>query len=133
GWQEALHVDRRAVDQLANLWGNDILPVFAFVHRLVQPLALRLIFESAHPDVDAVVLLATIAPGYHHSLCHLERNDLLLHALKPGLHLAGPDRVLSEFVECHYSAPVQCCFRPMPLQLPARGAATASQPSPRAG
>src|SRR5262245_766794 len=118
-WQEALHVDRRAVDQLANLWCNDILPVFAFVHGLVQPLALRLICEAPHPDVDAVVLLAAIAPGYHHSVCHLEGNDLLLHALKPGLHFAGPDRILSEFVECHHSAPIQGRSRAL---LPGRAA-----------
>src|SRR6478736_10508214 len=96
-WHKTLHVHRRAIDQLTNLWGNDVLPVLALIDGFVQPLALCLIFEPARPDVDAVVLLAAVASGNHHSFRHLEGNDLLLHALEPGLHLARADRVLSEF------------------------------------
>src|SRR5262249_18477174 len=71
----------------------------------VQPLALRLAFESPRPHVDAVVLLALVAPGDHHAFGHLKGDDLLFHAFEPGLHLAGSDHILPELVECHRSAP----------------------------
>src|SRR5262245_60917948 len=92
---DALHVDLGAVDELADLWADYILPVIALIHGLVQSFALRLAFEATHPDVNAVVLLAPVAPGDHHAFAHLERDDLLLHAFEPGLHLTRSDHILS--------------------------------------
>src|SRR6516225_10997147 len=85
---DALHVDLGAVNELPDPWADYILPVIALIHGLVQPLALGLAFEPARPDVNAVVLLAPVAPSDHHAFANLEWDDLLFHALEPGLHLA---------------------------------------------
>src|SRR5262245_63524096 len=102
---DALHVDLGAVDEIDDLWADHILPVIALIHDLVQRFALRLAFEATHPDVNAVVLLASVASSDHHAFAHLERDDLLFHAFEPGLHLTRSDHILSELVKRHHSAP----------------------------
>src|SRR6516165_12715236 len=97
--------------EFADLWGDYILAVIALIHGLVQPFSLRLAFESPRPDVNAVVLLAPVAPSDHHAFAHLERDDLLFHAFEPGLHLARSDHILPELVKRHHFAPARLCQR----------------------
>src|SRR5207253_1035530 len=76
-----------------------LLPMVAFIHRLVEGLALPLAFEAAHPDINRIVGLAAETAGDHHALSDLEGDDLLFHDLEPFGHLAGANLVLAQFVE----------------------------------
>src|SRR5262249_55006021 len=88
--------DLLAVDQGRHLWRDLVLPVIALIDEVVETLALGLTLEPAQPDVDALVLLADEAAEDDHAHLHLERDDLLLHALDPLVALPGADVVLLE-------------------------------------
>src|SRR5215831_10005874 len=93
---QARDLDLLAVDQARHLRRDLVLPVIALVDQVVQPLALGLALEPTQPDVDAFVFLADEAAEDDHAHLHLERNDLLLHALDPLLALPRTDVVLPE-------------------------------------
>src|SRR5690606_33471293 len=99
-----------AVEHLAGLGRDLILPVVALVDGLVALLAVLFIIEAADPDVGAVVLGADEAADDDHAHLRLKGDDLLLHALDPGLLLARLDAVLAQ-LEQH-------CFPNLSLIFP---------------
>src|SRR5438034_8798102 len=94
--QQAGDLDLLAVYHGRNPRRDLVLPVVALIDEIVEALALRLALEPADPDVDALVLLADEAAEDHHAHLHLERDDLLFHALDPLVALTGTDVVRSE-------------------------------------
>src|SRR5262250_2553024 len=93
---QARDLDLLAVDQGRDLRRDLVLPVIALIDEVVETLALGLALEAADPDVDALVFLADEAAEDDHAHLHLERDDLLLHALDPPVALPGADVVLPE-------------------------------------
>src|SRR5437867_12829855 len=89
-------LDLLAVDHARDPGRDLVLPVVALVDEVVEALALRLALEPADPDVHALVFLADEAAEDHHAHLHLERDDLLFHALDPLVALTGTDVVLPE-------------------------------------
>src|SRR5262245_40819227 len=96
---QARHLDQLAIDHGGNPRRDLVLPVVALVHGVVEALALLLVLEAADPHVDALVLLAHEAAENDHAHLHLERDDLLLHALDPVVTLSRVDVILPELVE----------------------------------
>src|SRR5262249_43152287 len=96
GGHDAGDLDLLPVDQGGDARGDLVLPVVALVDGVVEPLALRLALEAADPHVHAGVLLAHEAAEDDHAHLHLERDDLLLHALDPLLLLTWADVVLQK-------------------------------------
>src|SRR5215510_8101515 len=96
---QASDLDLLAVDHGRHLRRDLVLPVVALVDEIVETLALSLVLEAADPDVHALVFFADEAAEDHHAHLHLERNDLLFHALDPLVALAGTDVVLPELEE----------------------------------
>src|SRR5882762_6084612 len=105
GRDDAGHDILLAVEQVRDARRDLLLPMVAFIHRLVERLALPLAFEAAHPDINRIVGLAAETAGDHHALGDLEGDDLLFHDLEPFGHLAGPNLVLPQFVEGHIARP----------------------------
>src|SRR5262249_57838966 len=96
---QARDLDLFAIDQRRDLRCDLVLPVVALIDGVVEALALLLVLEAADPDVDVLVLFADEAAEDHHSHLHLERNDLLFHALHPRLTLSRSHVVLPELEE----------------------------------
>src|SRR4029077_7914415 len=101
GREDARHDHGGAIQAVRNARRDLVLPVVAFVYRLVLRLALVFALEAAYPDIDGSVGLTPEAAADDHPLRDLERDDLLLHDLDPLVHLAGQDLVLAEFVKGH--------------------------------
>src|SRR5438132_11425316 len=97
--QQPRDLDLLAIDQRRHPRRDLVLPVLALVDEVVEALALRLALEAAEPHVHALVLLADEASENDHAHLHLERDDLLLHALHPRLLLSRMDVVLPELEE----------------------------------
>src|SRR5271169_6710601 len=101
GRNNARHDHGGAIEAVRNSRRDLVLPVVAFVDRLVLRLALGFAFKAAQPDIDGIVGLAAKAAADDHALRHLEGNDLLLHDPDPLIHFAGQDLVLTQFVKSH--------------------------------
>src|SRR4029077_12229443 len=101
GRDDARHDHGGAIEAVRNARRDLVLPVVAFVYRLVLRLALGFALEAAQPDIDGSVGLTPEAAADDHPLRDLEGDDLLLHDLDPLVHLAGQDLVLAEVVKGH--------------------------------
>src|SRR5260370_30488206 len=97
GGDNACHDHGGAIEVIRNARPNLVLPVVAFVHRLVLRLALGFAFEATQPDVDGIVGLAPEAAADDHPFRGLERNDLLLHYPHPLIHFARQHLLLAGF------------------------------------
>src|SRR5215831_19676968 len=96
---QARDLDLLAVDQGRHLRRDLVLPVLALIDQVVEPLALGFALEATDPHIDALVFLADEAAKDDHAHLHLERDDLLLHALDPLLALTWADVVLTKLEE----------------------------------
>jgi hypothetical protein len=81
------------------LWGDDILPVVAFIDGVVQALPFCLAFEATNPDAEFLLFLANEAADDHHTSGNLGWNEFFFHEFYPLLPLSRSRAILPQFEE----------------------------------